>query len=184
MSDKRNMFYGAAPQIFENAKKLRDNMTKHELLLWEKLKSNKFMGLRFKAQHPIATYIADFYCHKIKLVIEIDGATHDSIDAKEYDMGRRTEMEEFGIKTIRFSNNLIESDLSQVLKKIESVCTARANEMALIFTPTLKGESDSKQSIITSLKGASDSKQPLTPTLKGEADFGSIESPLKGVGVK
>ncbi len=77
MNDNLNMFYGATPPIFEKAKILRNNMTRHEKLLWDELRNNRIFGLRFKAQHPIDTFIADFYCHKLKLVIEMDGQYHN-----------------------------------------------------------------------------------------------------------
>lgn len=81
-----SMFYGAKPHIFEKAKELRNNMTEAEKLLWGKLQKNKIMGLRFKAQHPIDIFIADFYCHKLKLVIEVDGGIHNLPENKEYEL--------------------------------------------------------------------------------------------------
>jgi very-short-patch-repair endonuclease len=75
-----NMFYGATPEIFRKAKNLRNNLTFHEKKLWEELRGNKLHGLRFKSQHPIDQFIVDFYCHKLKLVIEIDGNSHLSHD--------------------------------------------------------------------------------------------------------
>ncbi|MEM9859913.1 MAG: endonuclease domain-containing protein, partial [Bacteroidota bacterium] len=122
MTDARNMFYGASPVIFEKAKILRLGMTKHEKMLWEELKSNKISGLRFKAQHPIDTLIADFYCHKIKLVIEIDGDSHNSLEQMSYDENRAYMMNEFGIRVIRFSNNEIENNISLVLRSIKKSC--------------------------------------------------------------
>jgi len=115
----RNMFYGAKPEIFERAVYLRNNMTWHELVLWDKLQSKKLMGYRFKPQHPINIFIADFYCHKLKLVVEIDGDIHK--EQKEYDEGREHEMEEFGIKTIRFSNKEVESNIDSVIENIALV---------------------------------------------------------------
>lgn len=58
------------------AKVLRGKMTPAEKLLWEELRGKKFMGLKFRRQHPVLVYIADFYCHSIKLIIEIDGGYH------------------------------------------------------------------------------------------------------------
>ena len=101
------MFYNASAGIFEKARMLRSNMTNAEKLLWEYLKNKSLNGLRFKAQHPIMGFIADFYCHKTKLIIEIDGARHQSTEQKEYDMNRTVEMEKYGIKGIRFSNEQI-----------------------------------------------------------------------------
>ena len=69
---ERTMFYGATSAIFKRAARLRGNMTPTEKLLWDKL-SKKQLGVRFKAQHPLGCYIADFYYHKARLVVEIDG---------------------------------------------------------------------------------------------------------------
>ena len=73
---ERQMFYGATPLIFERANQLRKHQTESEKLLWEILKNKRMLGLRFKRQHPIDKYIADFYCHSLKLVIEVDGKIH------------------------------------------------------------------------------------------------------------
>jgi very-short-patch-repair endonuclease len=72
----KEMYYGATPETFEKAKVLRDTLTKAEKLLWNNLKGKKLMGFRFRRQHPIDIFIADFYCHELKLVIEVDGEIH------------------------------------------------------------------------------------------------------------
>ena len=71
------MLHGTAPQIFEAAKQLRKEMTAAEQLLWQFLKLER-KGLKFRRQHAIGIYVADFYCHKAKLVIELDGSVHDN----------------------------------------------------------------------------------------------------------
>jgi cyclase len=78
---KREMFYKADPLVFENARKLRNNLTPAEQTFWLRLKE-QFPAYKFRRQHPISIYIADFYCHKLKLVIEIDGPIHNSNEAK------------------------------------------------------------------------------------------------------
>ncbi len=117
---ERTMFYGAKPNIFEKAKALRNNMTAGEQKLWDELKVNKIKGYRFKAQHPISKYIADFYCHKAKLVIEIDGNIHDNEDIKERDEGRTFEIENFGLKVIRFTNNHVLNNIEEVINEIKN----------------------------------------------------------------
>jgi very-short-patch-repair endonuclease len=77
IENSTNMYYGALPIHFELAKKLRDNQTEAEIFLWENLPRLDIKGIRFKRQHPILYFIADFYCHKLKLVIEIDGGYHN-----------------------------------------------------------------------------------------------------------
>jgi very-short-patch-repair endonuclease len=122
ISDNVSMFYNAKPHIFEKAKALRNNMTNSELKLWEKLKGKKMLSLRFRSQHPIDIFIADFYCHPIRLVIEIDGGIHKLNDQKEYDIGRTAELNYWGIEVIRFTNEEIESNINEVLRTIEKVC--------------------------------------------------------------
>lgn len=72
---KQKMFLGASHLIFQNAERLRYNMTAAETLLWGHLKGNQ-LGFKFRRQHPNSIYIADFYCHHHKLIIEIDGSIH------------------------------------------------------------------------------------------------------------
>ena len=129
ISDNVSMFYNAKPHIFEKAKMLRNNMTEAEEMLWEQLKGKKLLRLRFRRQHPIDIFIADFYCHPVKLVVEVDGEIHKIRDQKEYDFGREGELENWGIKVIRFTNEEIENNIEQVLKRIEQVCKERLLEL-------------------------------------------------------
>ena len=129
ISDNVSMFYNAKPHIFEKAKALRNNMTDTELILWQKLKGKQILGLRFRPQHPIDIFIADFYCHPLKLVIEVDGGFHLSTEQKEYDIGRTGELNYWGIEVIRFTNYEIEMNIKQVIKEIETVCIKRQSEL-------------------------------------------------------
>jgi very-short-patch-repair endonuclease len=107
----------------ELAKMLRNTMTYHENLLWEKLKGKQICGLRFRRQHPISFFIVDFYCHEARLVIEVDGEIH--VDKIDYDDGRSAEMEKFGIKVIRFTNFEVENNIGKVIKRIETIVKER-----------------------------------------------------------
>src|SRR5688572_21293558 len=100
---KNRMFYGATPIIFERAKELRICMTESEKKLWEYLRI-KPMGYRFRRQHPLLSYIADFFCYKLNLVIEIDGGIHNTKDRRAKDIEKETALSIKGIKTIRFTN--------------------------------------------------------------------------------
>ena len=115
-----DFFYGATPDIFEKARFLRKNMTVAEKKLWEELKGKKIKGHRFRPQHPLNFYIADFYCHAAKLVIEIDGKQHEFNENKAYDIGREELMISLGIKTIRFNNHEVLSDIEKVISQIET----------------------------------------------------------------
>lgn len=111
-----NMFYKATPSIFQNAKYLRQNMTLEEKILWEKLRKNQ-LGVRFKPQHPIENFIVDFYCHKAKLIIEIDGEVHNF--QKPYDLGREAELKKYELKIIRFTNKEVIDTIDLVINKIK-----------------------------------------------------------------
>ena len=115
-----NMFYGATQAIFRRAEELRKNQTEDEKLLWVYLKS-KQLGVRFKRQHPIWMYIADFYCHEIKLVIEIDGSVHKIKEVIENDIIRQEDITSFGIKVIRFTNQEIRTNVTGVIERIQNV---------------------------------------------------------------
>jgi imidazole glycerol-phosphate synthase subunit HisF len=117
-NNNSSMFYGAGPMIFELAKRLRNNVTDSEMLVWGNLKS-KFSGFKFRRQHPIALYVADFYCHTAKLVIEIDGSIHTLPGVKENDAERQKYLEGLGLKVLRFSNEEISHNLESVLQVIE-----------------------------------------------------------------
>ena len=113
-----NMFYGAEPIIFELAKKLRNNVTHTEMILWGRLKEY-FPELKFRRQHPISIYIADFYCHSQKLIIEIDGSVHDLEEVKSNDEIRQKDLEDLGLRVLRFKAKEIMNDLESVLQIIE-----------------------------------------------------------------
>ena len=119
----KNMYFGAKAVTIETAKLLRNNMTYHEKLLWENLKGKKICGVRFRSQHPIMFFIADFYCHEAKLVVEVDGDIHN--DKTDYDDGRSAEMEKFGIIVLRFTNAEVETSLEKVTYKIVTAVNDR-----------------------------------------------------------
>jgi very-short-patch-repair endonuclease len=108
----------AGPKTFENARFLKKVMTDAEAMLWEKLRNRKLKGYKFRRQHPIASYVADFYCHEGSLIVEVDGAIHKMNDNVEYDEARATELESMNIRVIRFTNMEVQSNISVVLKKI------------------------------------------------------------------
>ncbi len=122
---KRKMFFGASNLIFENAKELRKNMTHAESILWGYLKV-KPNGFKFRRQHPLGIYIADFYCHKLKLVIELDGSVHDTEEVKQNDEIRQKLIEEDGLTVIRFTNLQILNGIENVLKAINTRCSELA----------------------------------------------------------
>ena len=115
---ERNMFYGATKRIFQRAVELRNNMTLAEKALWEELKRKETFNVRFKRQHPIDIFVVDFYCHKYKLAIEVDGDIHLREEVQEYDDGRLHDIEKFGIKILRFKNKEVLENIEMVKQRI------------------------------------------------------------------
>ena len=113
------MFYKAAPLIFSNARELRNKLTPAEQIFWLRLKE-KFPEYKFRKQHPISIYIADFYCDKLKLVIEIDGSIHDSEEAKLNDKRRQQDLEDLNLTVIRFTNDQVKNEIESVIEIISS----------------------------------------------------------------
>ena len=114
-----NMHYGASSEIFQIAERLRKDMTEAEKIIWERVCKNQ-LGVRIRRQHPIWRFIADFYCHELKLVIEIDGNIHLNPENKEYDISRGIILKEFKIEILRFTNNDVISKPDWVIETIIS----------------------------------------------------------------
>ena len=100
-------------------KKLRLEMPKGEILLWQRL-NNKKMGYKFRRQYSIGSYVVDFYCPQFKLVIEIDGGTHISKQAAVYDKQRQKYLESLGLIIKRYDNQLTLKNLNEVLIDLNS----------------------------------------------------------------
>lgn len=106
---------GANGKLFEFAKANRKKLTKAEKILWDILRNRKLGGYKFRRQHPISHFIADFYCHQSKLIIEVDGGHHQTQEQSEIDKGRTHEIEELGLRVLRFQNTDVEQKLDWVL---------------------------------------------------------------------
>lgn len=121
MSEERyeeNLHLGATRGVFENARALRRKETPAEKTLWLYLRDRRLGGKKFRRQHPVDTYILDFYCHECRLAIELDGEIHAEKMNKQYDEARTERLNDFGIKVIRFTNSEIESEVERVLDVI------------------------------------------------------------------
>jgi very-short-patch-repair endonuclease len=105
------------PTLIDRAKELRKNMTPAERKLWyEYLRTFKYRVLR---QRPIDHFIVDFYCHSLKLVVEIDGEGHFTEAGTAADRERTQQLESYGIRVIRFTNQEVLEDFEGVCKSIE-----------------------------------------------------------------
>ena len=107
------------PNIVLTARMLRKNMTKEERHLWYDFLRD--YPIRFVRQKVLGKYIADFYCAKAKIVIELDGSGHYTEDRKQYDIERTAFLEEYGLKVIRVLNSEIINDFRAVCEYIDTI---------------------------------------------------------------
>jgi len=100
------------------AKVLRRRMTDAETILWTQLRRDRIDGYRFRRQHPIGPFIADFACIPAKLVVEVDGVTHWSEEVFDYDRRRDAYLKALGWRVLRVQNIDIYEQLGNVVEAI------------------------------------------------------------------
>jgi very-short-patch-repair endonuclease len=105
------------PNLKPLARKLRQDMTLSEVLLWNELNGKKMHGFDFDRQRPIDNFIVDFYCKELNLAIEIDGDSHDY--KFEEDLKRQQKLESLGVHFLRFLDIDVKKDIDNVLSEIE-----------------------------------------------------------------
>jgi len=115
-------------RYLERRRELRKASTPEEKILWNELRNNK-LGARFKRQHSIGGYILDFYCFQARLIVEIDGKSHDV--NKLYDADRDKYFKELGYLTLRIKNDEIHSNLKDVKEGIKKTLSLRLGEGVL-----------------------------------------------------
>ncbi|WP_425568849.1 endonuclease domain-containing protein [Pedobacter jeongneungensis] len=98
---------------------ITEKQTDAEEMMWQCLRNKKILNFKFRRQHPLHQYIADFYCHEAKLIIEIDGGIHNNPENQEYDQNRTVELMKIGITVIRFTNEDVNNNLDEVIKVIK-----------------------------------------------------------------
>src|SRR5688500_366359 len=116
---KSHIHFDATTQIFINAKALRNRETFAEKLLWSRLRNNQ-LGYHFRRQHPLSKYIVDFYCHTLKLVIEVDGSIHSDPIVVIEDTNKEESLISYGLEVIRFTNDAILKDVDDVVQFIRN----------------------------------------------------------------
>ena len=117
------------PKLKDRARELRNNSTKGEIKFWSELLRKKQSGYQFYRQKILYHFIVDFYCPKLKLVIEIDGTSHDN--KKEYDEHRDRILESCGLKVLHFNDLLVLSNFHLVEKAFLKQIDKREKEMKL-----------------------------------------------------
>jgi very-short-patch-repair endonuclease len=113
--------YHAQMNTRDLAKDLRRTLTPAEHRFWFYVRNKKMLGLKFRRQHPIANFIADFYCHELKLIVEIDGGIHHRAEAKKYDAFRTSKIKELGLTVLRFSNSDVFYNIDGVEREIQKI---------------------------------------------------------------
>jgi very-short-patch-repair endonuclease len=104
----------------ERSRDLRQRQTYAENKLWQAIRGGRLDGLKFRRQHPIGSYFADFACEKARLVIELDGGIHEDDDQASYDLIRQREIESLGWLVLRFVNDEVVKDLPKVLDAVKT----------------------------------------------------------------
>ncbi len=100
------------------AKRMRSNPTAAERVAWSLLRNRGILGLKFRRQHLLSGFIVDFYCPHLRLVLELDGATHDHPDQRKYDAARTTRLEVLGYRVVRLRNDALSRDRLEDLLRL------------------------------------------------------------------
>jgi very-short-patch-repair endonuclease len=117
-SPKNNFHYNKA--LREKARVLRNHSTKAEILLWDNLLKNKYLGFQFFRQRPVLWYIADFICFELMLVIEVDGDTHLLEEVQQKDLRKQADLEAVGFTVLRFQAWEIFARRDEVLEDLKT----------------------------------------------------------------
>ena len=110
-------------KMIVRAKELRKNMTKQEKHLWYDFLN--IYPIRFQRQKTISCFVADFYCHQARLIIEIDGSQHYTEQGEAYDKERSAVLTEYGLEIIRFSNYDVDTNFCGVCEEIDRIVKER-----------------------------------------------------------
>lgn len=134
------------------ARHLRQEQTPAEKALWDLLRNRQFENLKFRRQHPLKDYIVDFYCHELKLIIELDGAHHNEKEQKYNDEQRDFHLRFLGYKVLRYKNDIIFNNLQAVFQDIKDIKNklpsqrerARVREKIILSTKKLTASQKKK----------------------------------------
>ena len=117
-------------ESLKNARKLRSEMSLPEVVLWRELRKRPG-GFKFRRQHPAGKYILDFYCHAVRLALEVDGFAHDNAKAVKRDRRRSEWLRSQGVATTRIPASEVLGEIESVVFRIRQICEERRAEVAL-----------------------------------------------------
>src|SRR6478672_11151122 len=113
------------PRLLEFARRMRREPTPAEEAMWRLLRNRRLAGFKFRRQHPLGLYIADFYAPSAALVLELDGDTHATPEGIEHDRVRHAYLESLGLAVVRFWNSELKDNPDGVLDRICELCRQR-----------------------------------------------------------
>src|SRR5215471_13139301 len=108
----------ADPRLIEFARRMRREPTPAEEAMWRLLRNRQLAGYKFRRQHPVGLYIADFYAPSAALVVDLDGHTHTSEEGIEHDRIRHAYLESLGLAVVRFWNFEVKENPDGVLNRV------------------------------------------------------------------
>ena len=130
------------PVLLERARAMRHEPAPAEQKLWQCLRGRQLCGYKFRRQHPLPPYVADFFCAEAKLVVELDGESHAEREA--YDARRTTRLTRGGLNVLRFENDDVfhftDAVLEEILRECERLAARSAVSDAANAEPVGGGE--------------------------------------------
>ncbi len=108
-------------KLIKFARHHRNNSTKSEIKLWPYLKNKQLHGYKFNRQKPIGNYIADFYYHRLCLVIEVDGSTHNSLEVQHQDKLKDEYLHKAGLKVLRFTGYDVLNNIEGIISNYPKI---------------------------------------------------------------
>lgn len=109
------------PTIKDRARDMRKHPTSAEDKLWDRLRNKRLGGYKFRRQHPIGGFIADFYCLSARLVVEVDGSIHDEPAQVDYDADREKILTALGLRVVRFTNAQVIRETDAVVERLGEI---------------------------------------------------------------
>jgi len=125
----KNAHVPYTPKLKDAARENRKKPTKPESRIWNELLRNRFMGFKFLRQKPLDSFIADFYCSQLLLVIEIDGDSHAA--NPDYDFERTKALEKYGVEVVRYTNRDVMENIEGVYSDLKRRIALRKEELGV-----------------------------------------------------
>ena len=158
-----------AGELLARARSLRGDQSKPESVLWAVLRDRRLRGLKFRRQHPIGPFVADFYCDALRWVIEVDGGLHNTEQARAYDARRSAYLATRGATVTRFWSDEVMSQIDGVVLRLADVAaTLSAGVRRSTLTPALSQREREKNGRALSQRQREDSGENRCQSEKGQ----------------